>query len=463
MLSACGGGGGSGSSASGSSTTESPASITQQPVGVTVNEGDTISLSFNYSYSGFFIPTITWYKDGKVILVANSKVLSIPISSTNDAGKYYAEVNIAFQAKVQTNSVDVVVNAKPASPSATISSRSIPSELSSGSGEVAVGYNVKIAMDVQGYPSPTLQWYFNDQILPGQTSATLEIQAATAQNQGAYHLVATNSQGSITSTKTTLTVVNQRATGFWTGTITPTTPTGGGAQPAHLLVMPSGEFVMMRFGDDTLAKDEYGVYTGTIKTSTFYGMSEYLNFQTGKSLSTIFTNSNSNPKTGIREARFTTNAGFSYKNSITSQDLTHYTLNSATSLEKSNLSLSYNLATSSTPVALSDLAGTWTVKNGTQISYQLKINADGSIDENNSFDAGGCSLSGALSTVPQSAVFFNAAVTPKVKLPTCTSAPLAYSGYAVQTFVNGTKALAIYIYTLSENRIIAFQYLPFTK
>lgn len=53
--------------------------------------------------------------------------------------------------------------------------------------------------DGTGYPPPTRQWFFNGQPLPGQTNVTLSINPVGLTNAGAYHMVLSNPNGSVTS------------------------------------------------------------------------------------------------------------------------------------------------------------------------------------------------------------------------------------------------------------------------
>ena len=56
-----------------------------------------------------------------------------------------------------------------------------------------------------------LQWFFNDQPLPGETNSTLGLQGVTAANQGQYALVARNALGTVTSASAQVTVTGTPA------------------------------------------------------------------------------------------------------------------------------------------------------------------------------------------------------------------------------------------------------------
>ena len=87
---------------------------------------------------------------------------------------------------------------------------------------VSVGSNVQLSVTAGSVPAPTYQWYFNGSAFSGATSGTLSLANARSTDAGDYTVVVTNSLGSVTSDKATLTV----------GPATPTAPSasssGGG-------------------------------------------------------------------------------------------------------------------------------------------------------------------------------------------------------------------------------------------
>ncbi|WP_193212591.1 beta strand repeat-containing protein [Luteolibacter marinus] len=68
------------------------------------------------------------------------------------------------------------------------------------------GGTIGLTAVANGYPEPSYQWYKGSDPLPGQTSSTLTLTGLQAGDAGAYHLVATNSQGSDQSADATVVV-----------------------------------------------------------------------------------------------------------------------------------------------------------------------------------------------------------------------------------------------------------------
>ena len=71
---------------------------------------------------------------------------------------------------------------------------------------VAAGSPASFTTVVTGSPTPTLQWFKNSVAVPGATTELLTFASAALADAGSYTLVATNSQGSVTSNAATLTV-----------------------------------------------------------------------------------------------------------------------------------------------------------------------------------------------------------------------------------------------------------------
>jgi sugar lactone lactonase YvrE len=72
----------------------------------------------------------------------------------------------------------------------------------------AVASSVQFTVAASGSPAPTYQWYFNGNIFNGATSSTLNLNNVQMADAGDYTVVVSNSLGSVTSNKATLTVTS---------------------------------------------------------------------------------------------------------------------------------------------------------------------------------------------------------------------------------------------------------------
>lgn len=72
---------------------------------------------------------------------------------------------------------------------------------------VLINTAATLSVAVTGVPTPTLQWYRAGAPLTGKTAATLSIPSASLADGGTYHVVATNSLGTVRSADATLTVL----------------------------------------------------------------------------------------------------------------------------------------------------------------------------------------------------------------------------------------------------------------
>ncbi|MCW1887639.1 immunoglobulin domain-containing protein [Luteolibacter flavescens] len=74
------------------------------------------------------------------------------------------------------------------------------------------GGTVTLTAAANGHPAPTYQWYRGATLLTGQTGTSLTLNNVQAGDAGAYHAVATNSQGTATSSNATVVVQTTPAT-----------------------------------------------------------------------------------------------------------------------------------------------------------------------------------------------------------------------------------------------------------
>ncbi len=105
---------------------------------------------------------------------------------------------------------------------------------------VTAGDSVQFSVAATGTPDPTYQWYFNGGAFSGATSATLKFTNARTADAGDYTVTVTNTLGSITSSKATLTV-NAATTppsgGGSSGGTGGSTKGGGGGAPSLWFIL----------------------------------------------------------------------------------------------------------------------------------------------------------------------------------------------------------------------------------
>jgi alpha-tubulin suppressor-like RCC1 family protein len=183
--------------------------VTKQPVGVTVDEGQ--SAAFEATASGFPAPTVQWEvstdhgASWQQIAGATANQLSIASTSISEDGDQYRAV---FQ-----NAAGSATSAV-----ATLTVHSVPVvTLQPVSTTVEVGEGASFEATASGFPAPTVQWETSINgggswsAVAGATSNQLTIAKTLASESGhEYRAVYTNAAGKATSGAATLTVATTR-------------------------------------------------------------------------------------------------------------------------------------------------------------------------------------------------------------------------------------------------------------
>ena len=165
--------------------------ITSHPQNVYANVGASVSLSVTASGEGL---TYQWIKDGQEIPTATGSTLLIASLSESDYGSYIvrasnaagsAESNPAIIGRIEPP----VITTPPASMS------------------VLVDSSLTLSVTATGSMPITYQWYKSGQLIPGETSSTLERIVATTADGGSYHVIVSNAGGSFRSGTATVTIV----------------------------------------------------------------------------------------------------------------------------------------------------------------------------------------------------------------------------------------------------------------
>jgi hypothetical protein len=178
-------------SSNGVLTVKEPVSITGQPTGATVCEGDPISLSVRAT--GTATITYQWRKNGTPIGGATNASYSIPSAVGGDSGAYTCVVT--NDCGSQTSAVATVTVEVP--PSIT---------LDPVSQSASIGSTVNFTCAASGTEPITFQWRKNSSPIGGATNSSYSIPAVAEADAGSYDCVVTNSCGSDTSAAAILTV-----------------------------------------------------------------------------------------------------------------------------------------------------------------------------------------------------------------------------------------------------------------
>jgi hypothetical protein len=191
-------------SGSGTLTVQAAPSILTAPVSQTVTAGS--SVTFSASASGFPTPTVQWQQSTNG---TNWSSISGATSTTYTIGATTASQNGYRYRAVFTNSVGSATTAV-----ATLSVQFAPTVTSSPHSQtVNAGQTATFTAAGTGNPAPTVQWQVSTDAgntfsnIAGATGTTLTLSGTTAgQNGNIYQAVFTNSVGSVTTTRATLTV-----------------------------------------------------------------------------------------------------------------------------------------------------------------------------------------------------------------------------------------------------------------
>jgi hypothetical protein len=171
-----------------------PAEITTQPIAQAVTSGQ--SVTFSVVATGVAPITYEWFKDGSSISRATSATYTITSAAASDSGSYTVVVTNS-QGNVTSNAAYLTVSVPLSIP--LISVQPV-------SQTIVPGQGVTFSIIASGYPIPSYQWKKNGADITNATSSIYTISSVATSDSGSYTVVATNSQGSITSNAALLTV-----------------------------------------------------------------------------------------------------------------------------------------------------------------------------------------------------------------------------------------------------------------
>jgi len=166
-------------------------SITTHPSNLTICSGQ--SSNFTVNVTGTTPLYYQWYKNSNQITGATNSFFTISSSSVSDAASYYCVITNAC-GSVQSNTATLTVNTAPG-----ITAQS-------GTATRCVNQSNTFSITATGTPTPTFQWYFDNNAISSATNSSYTINSVGTSNSGNYYCIATNSCGNIQSATQTLTV-----------------------------------------------------------------------------------------------------------------------------------------------------------------------------------------------------------------------------------------------------------------
>ena len=177
-----------------------------QPTNLTVQVGSNVTTSVAASGNSL---SYQWQRNSQPI-VGNPSATTPTLNLTNvqlsDAGSYTAVVSNPG-GSVTSNPVTLNVSVDPVPPPPSITTQ--PADTNAPIGSPS---SLSVAATGDGL---FYQWFKNGALIPGATQATLGFASAQVTDSASYHVVVSNSSGSVTSSTAKLLVVStMQATGF---------------------------------------------------------------------------------------------------------------------------------------------------------------------------------------------------------------------------------------------------------
>jgi len=178
--------------------------FSQHPASQSVVAGQ--GVTFTASASGNPAPTYQWRKDNVDIGGATGSSFSIGSTSVGDAGSYTVVASNS-QGSATSNAATLSVDPGLVAPSFTVQ----PAGQS-----VTLGDALMLSATATGNPAPTYQWRKDNVDIGGATGSSYSLGSVQLSDTGSYTVVATNSQGSMTSNPATVTVARMVPAITWT-------------------------------------------------------------------------------------------------------------------------------------------------------------------------------------------------------------------------------------------------------
>lgn len=211
---------------------------------LTVVSTDGATLAANDDWAGDTVLAALGASVGAMPLAADSKDAAVNFTPPSAGGTYTVKISgpIGTTGRVLLEIFEIDAQRAATTPVAIVAA---PQPVTVVTGQPATFGAVSV-----GKPAPTYQWRKNGSALTGATAATLTLASTQASDAGDYSVVATNANGTATSSAAALVLVNQAGThavigpGYVAGstlTVTNTlTYTGTAAGLGWEVVLPAG-------------------------------------------------------------------------------------------------------------------------------------------------------------------------------------------------------------------------------
>jgi hypothetical protein len=164
--------------------------IVTQPASSTVDAGQSETLSVSARGDAL---VYDWYRDGQLIVGATGPVYSIASVTDTDAGDYDVTVANGAGSVTSAAAIVTVVGTPP-----VITAQPLPET-------VPLGGNATFSVTATG-AGLLYRWFAHGVAIDGASGATLTLTAVDADSAGAYQVVVSNADGSVTSAAVDLVV-----------------------------------------------------------------------------------------------------------------------------------------------------------------------------------------------------------------------------------------------------------------
>ena len=168
--------------------------ITEQPQSLVMLTGQHASLSVGASGGGFL--RFQWFKNGKELSNAISQQLALSNVSAENEGSYFVQVSNSSGRVISGKAEVQVIN-----PSVALDLLEHPR-----SAQVYLGDTHTLGVKTSAQTSHRYQWFKDGIAIPGANAENFTIVGVKASDAGAYHVVATNALGTLTSNKANISV-----------------------------------------------------------------------------------------------------------------------------------------------------------------------------------------------------------------------------------------------------------------